>query len=128
MKYQITLSEKQLQVYKDALEFYSRFLGGQVEHIPPVLQYGREYYKVREEAERGLMMFKKAVFPELRPNESYGIGWDESPIRQDAQISYELYREVYVYYQKKNPSPVSCYASATLRYSNEPLPVVKEVE
>jgi len=122
--YNITLSEKQLQVYRDALEFYSRFLSGQIEEssLPPVLRCS-EYNK--DELRESLKKVKSIIFPELLENQYYGIGWNGKPLSEQRQVAYEMYREVYVYHTRLSGVDYSCYNSPTLKYSNEPLAEVK---
>jgi hypothetical protein len=117
--YEINLSERQLMVYREALEFYSRFLAGQLNYLPMCL-FGR--HDVSEAMQK---FVKPLLFPDLRENESYGIGITKDPLSEERQIAYEMYREVFVFQQKGNPG-WDCYKSDTLKYSNEPLPIVIE--
>lgn len=139
-KYKIELSEKQLFVYKEALEFYSRFISGQTNTFLYVLDSKSNINY--EDKKKSCNQLKKVLFPELELNASYGIGWSETDIRQqESQISYEMYREVYVKFRKekrereqkeihippKKPD-YNVYDSNTLHYSDQPLPIVKRID
>ena len=50
-KYKIELTDKQLNIYRNALEFYSRFLAGQIDYLPPVLEvYSNASWKEKKQA------------------------------------------------------------------------------
>lgn len=126
---QIELTDKQLYIMREALEFYSRFLSGQVESLPDVLRFR---IKDKEAAYRALGEFKAAAFPELHYNESYGIGKPENSIEEHRQVSYEFYRNIYVYETEKRRKQgddvrMSVYSSPTMKYSDEPLIKISEV-
>jgi hypothetical protein len=130
-KYKIELTKRQLNVYREALEFYSRFISGQVNYLPEILYWNFNIpYGDRVEASYNL---KKVIFPELHKNASYGIGWSkDDKLEQERQISYEMYREVYVKQAKERKEKSedvkwNVYDNDTLHYSDQPLPVVKDV-
>lgn len=130
--YKIELTEKQLNVYKDALEFYSRFISGQIDHLPPIIdtKLNISWANKRNACD----YLKQVLFPKLQSNASYGVGWsDKDKLQQEIQISYEMYREVYVKQRKEETEEEyekksnSVYDSSTLHYSDQPLPKVENV-
>lgn len=130
-KKQIEFSDNQLLIMREALEFYSRFLSGQVESLPDVLRWN---IKNREAADKALREFKAAAFPELHPNESYGVGAPRGyVIKLHRQVSYEMYRQIYVYQTRKrklagDDVSMNVYNGATMRYSDEDLIEIVEKE
>lgn len=132
-KLQIVLTETQAFVVREALEFYSRFLAGQIEALPDVLRWERKIH-LNERARQALARFKAEAFPELHPNESYGIGWkDGDKLSEHRQIAYELYRQFYVHQTRQQAAEGkdvswNVYSSPTLRYSNEPLIEIVEIK
>lgn len=127
MTYQITLSRRQMECLADGMEFFSRFIAGQLEYLPEILKnQGCEFHEL---VHRKLML-KKTLFPDLATTESRGIGWSEDPIQQEIQISYELYRDVRVQFRKEERSNESqaevssVYDRETLHYSDQPKMVI----
>jgi len=98
MKYQIELTREQLSVVQQACEFMSRFCTGQLDMLPQsFLGYLHkkdepvaDYYERRDNWTEGLKMAKKAMFPELSTNASYGIGSKY----EEANICYDIYRPI----------------------------------
>jgi hypothetical protein len=146
-KYKIELTETQLQVYREALECYSRFLSGQVAEMCSAVSSRRtkrrawdHYLDPSDPVSYAAAQLKRALFPELSPSSSYGIGYssDEKTQLEDyRQVSYEMYREVFHYRAVKfeqesrakgeEPS-YDVYLSETLKYSDEPLAKVEEID
>ena len=146
-KYKIELTAKQLMVYREALECYSRFLSGQVSEICSAVSSRRNkrrtwdhYFDPNDPVSYAAAQLKRALFPELSPGGSYSIGYssDEKTQLEDyRQISYEMYREVAHYRavkadleaREKGESPTfNVYLSETLKYSDEPLARVEEID
>lgn len=122
-KKKIVMSEKQMLVMREALEFYSRFLSGQFDAIPDEIRFR---VKDREGFEKTLRDLKKVVFPELAYNESYSIGRGGERIHDLRQLAYEMYRQIYVYQveeRKRKGENVSynVYDSPTMKYTDEAL-------
>ena len=128
-KYLIELTEKQLRVMSDALEFYSRFLAGQW-RLPDPMEW-KEYelqdkydgfWEKRNFVEKQLEILK-SNFTGLSVNASYGIGSDK--LHEDAKVAYDLYRPILEQFAKehneKNPDNThySVYDSPGLSYSKE---------
>lgn len=133
-KKKITVSEKQLFIVREALEFYSRFISGQVTDLPEVLRSELAAHR-NEKALQSLKEFKAVVFPELLPGQAYGVGAPRNSreLEIHRQVSYEMYRQIYVYETRKlraegKDMSWSVYSSPTMRYSNEPLMKVEDVE
>lgn len=127
MLYQLLLSERQARLTAEALEFYTRFCIGQfdvpllvqcrtppagAEQVPPD-PATRDYH---------LLALRRQYFPELRGlGHSHGLGWNDKPEQQAAQIGYEVYKAI-LYEFNKNSSNVHSYPNC-LHYSPEPVPV-----
>lgn len=98
MKYQIEFTKEQLSVIQEACEFMSRFCTGQLDMLPQsFLGYLRkenesiaDYYERRDKWTKGLKIAKKAMFPELNDNASYGIG----SAYENANVCYDIYRPI----------------------------------
>lgn len=146
-KYKIELTEKQLMVYREALECYSRFLSGQLSEMCSAVSLRKHKRKAWDHApdkddpiSDAAFKLKMALFPELPGAAAYGIGYtsdDKNSIDDNRQISYEMYREVYHYFAKEKAqedeakgkrSCYNVYLTDTLKYSDEPLPKVEEIE
>ena len=98
MKYQIELTRKQLSVIQEACEFMSRFCTGQLDMLPQSFagylhkekESVKDYCQRRDDWNLGLKMAKKAMFPELNDNASYGI----SSKYEESNICYDIYRPI----------------------------------
>ncbi len=129
-KVNIILTEKQLIIYRDALEFFSRFLSGQ-SYLPIALELLLFKGKNRNIIYKALGLLLKLIYPDLPEHASYGISnHPDKEMRRIINISYEMYREVYVWSEKQQPTNdrISCYKSPTLKVSDEPLPVVETLK
>jgi hypothetical protein len=88
----IKMSNRQYDLLKHSLEFYSRFLSGQVEDMPPVLRQhifnSTRNFDVIQQALR--IDTRKLIFGV--DYVSYGVGWNDDPMQQEIQIAYEMYR------------------------------------
>lgn len=119
----IKVTEKQAQIIEAALEFYMRWCIGQMRHIPGVLE-GRFLDKnpdmTFEDLEITLNEVKKLLFPEHSRNSSFGVGWNEKPEQQHAQIAYEIWVCIKACFgQSRYDTP--------LHYSQESLPIVEKI-
>jgi hypothetical protein len=129
-KVKIEMSEKQMLVMRDALEFYSRFLSGQLDALPDALRFK---VKNRDGVDDALRQLKAALFPELHQDESYGVGAPRGDRLQElCQISYEMYRQIYVYQTEQRRSgggdvSMDVYSIPTMRYSDEGLIKVEKL-
>lgn len=119
VQFQITLTGRQAYVLITALELLSRIHMGQVNEIRNTLGYHEiprtatlerhiqrsEYGKIPDHIYRGqdyrqlginiadtLDHLKEVIFPELAPNESWGITNPEIP--EDARIAWDLYQVI----------------------------------
>jgi hypothetical protein len=120
------LTELQMSVLLEALEFYQRFISGQVCDLPEHLRFR---LRKSPEAQEAMRQLKSALFPELLPNESIGVGRirDETE-REDRRrmVAYEMYRQIYVFNTRRaklegKDTSMSVYDHPTMRYSGEPL-------
>ena len=62
MSHTVKMTNKQLQVMKDALEWYSRFLSGQVDSFPPAFDdmlIKKGINKWNKEIQESLALFKR---------------------------------------------------------------------
>ena len=133
-KYTLELTRKQLQVVQEALEFFSRFTAGQLNHLPPSLEaylWGKwdtdAFVERREEWKIALDLVKKRMF-DLHPNESIAIG---SPkLLEEAKIAYDIYRPILERFaeERRASDPEAywtVYDSPGLAYSEEGRVLVK---
>jgi len=98
MKYQIEFTREQLSVVQQACEFMSRFCGGQLDAIPESFkgflhkkdESVESYCQRRDDWNYTLNLAKKAMFPELSTNASYGIGSKY----EEANTCYDIYRPI----------------------------------
>ena len=128
MNYAIILNDRQLNIYRNALEFYSRFLAGQTDYLPPLLDWNLDIdYNDKKKA---CDMFKKVLFPKLQTNESYGIGIEkDDKLSEERTISYEMYKEVYIEQrrqqrEKGTATSYSVHDRKALHLSDEPVSLV----
>ena len=134
MQLKIELSEKQLLIMREALEFYSRFLSGQVDDIPDELKFKCNRNGRGDELREAQQKLKRVLFPELLHNEAYGVGAARGDrMGEQRQISYEMYRQIYVYQTAKrklsgDDVSMNVYDSPTMRYSDEKLIEIQELE
>ena len=121
----IHLSDKQYQVYKEALEFYSRFLSGQVEDLPKVL---RKEISAKSNLAEVQEFMRTEVRRKLFQSDyiQYGVGWSDDLLQQEIQISYEMYREA-IHQDHVESGKGGKLSVPTLHYSNEPLPIIEKL-
>jgi hypothetical protein len=146
-RYQIELNETQLVVLQEALEFYSRFLHGQVEKIPFSLDFRlknecRPHYSnpVLDEA---LGVIKKEMFGLKNPGASYAIGarkintLEEDKELPEPQIAYEMYKMIlYLWRQESITKSVAegkdpgwtVHDYLPLHYSDHPFIKIKKIQ
>jgi hypothetical protein len=135
--YNLTLSERQAHITATALEFYMRFCIGQFD-VPDVVSFRQtakdyrkkhgieeEYHNIRELMDAA----RKECFPELSgPGHSYGVGWNDKPEQQHAQIAYEIYKEILYEFHKDNSHANVHSYKPCLHYSDQPVPEFKPLE
>lgn len=63
VRYRFELNEKQLFINRDALEFYSRFLSGQLEYLPDSLKFKVARAGKSDELREALNALKRILFP-----------------------------------------------------------------
>jgi len=139
MKYQIEFSKEQLSVVQQALEFASRFCAGQVDCLAPfieeqiLLNCGSHdrFIETRNRYTHHLDMFKQNAFPNLKNNESLGIG--SSMLQEEAKICYDIYRPILEQFDRelreKNPDVgYSVYQNPGMIFSQEGRIVIKTIE
>lgn len=130
----IALSERQLAITAEALEFYMRYCIGQFD-VPTIVtcrQTARDYRKAHNlpdypprEKQELLDELRKEYFPELHgPGHSYGVGWNDKPEQQHAQIAYEIYKAIY-YERNMREGINNVHSYNGLHYSDQPRPEVK---
>jgi len=105
MKYQIEFTKDQLAAIQEACEFMSRFCTGQLDMLPQSFlgylhkkdESVEDYCERRDTWIEGLKIAKKAMFPELSTNASYGIGSKY----EEANICYDIYRPILEQFTKE---------------------------
>lgn len=146
-KYNIELTEKQMIVIQEALEFYARFLLGQVDHIPMSLDFRlknehRPSY-CNPSLDEAFTTIKKEMFGLVHPNQSYGIGTrrfstlEEDKEMVEPQIAYEMYKMIlYTWRQESISNSIkegrdpgwTVHDDFPSKYSEEPLIKIKKSE
>ncbi len=133
-KYKLELNKKQLEVIREALEFFSRFSAGQFNALPQSFEaflwkkWGSNEFVRRRERWTGLLNQAKLEMFDMHPNASLGIGNEE--LSEEAKIAYDIYRPILEKfaeeYKKENPdAPWSVYDRPGLSYSKEGRVVIK---
>lgn len=132
LTYTIHLSETQLGVYTEALDFYSRFVTGDVRALPDTLRLKRyDSWQVNPLLDQ----LKREIFPDLRQGAHYGIGrFERQHVGYHGQVAYEMQREARHLRAKQRAAKsrlgdpddgfFDIYLGETLKYSDQPLPVV----
>lgn len=134
LDYTLAVSETQLRLIAEALEFYTRFCIGQFA-VPSIVEHRKlpEPYKRfdtydRDRYEQLMLEIRAMFFPELRgPGHSFGVGWDEKPEQQQAQIGYEVYKWILHEFHKNNEHWNVHTSPPMLHYSDQPKPVVTKI-
>lgn len=90
MKIIMELNEKQANVIKDALEFYSRIQMGQFDEIDNLMSDTWKRRLSHEQAKYLESQLHHIYFPELHPFSYYGIFSAELP--EDAKISWDIFQ------------------------------------
>jgi len=122
MKYQIELTQKQLLVAREALDFYCSFLLGKWE-IPKIMQHQEFINNKRDNAvwdrrnmASDLLRYSKAIFiPELPGHAHYALANDKA--HEDSVIAYDIYRPMMEVTADKSEHSVYNYSSGA--YSKE---------
>ena len=85
MKYQLTVTRKQLEVIGKITELYSRLCMGQMGE----LRECRKDFFLQYDRATGV---QQIVFPDLNPNQMYGINSPEIP--EGARIAWDIYQVI----------------------------------
>jgi hypothetical protein len=144
-KYSIEVTIKQLIVIQEALEFYSRFLLGQVDKIPLSLDFRlKDKHRpsnVNAALDEAFQIIKKEMFG-LAKNTSYSIGTREFSTLEEhkelpePQIAYEMYKMIlYAWRQESILKSAEAgedpgwtvHDQPPMKYSEEPLIKIKKV-
>lgn len=104
-KITITINRKQAEVLHSALDLLSRLLAGQVEELDYFFRSQAVFLQRESSEEKGqlknidmdllrdaVFRIKTAVFPELAPNESFGI--NNRYINRRSQIAYDVLQQL----------------------------------
>ena len=124
--YRIMMNEKQALVVAEALEFYSRFMSGQLDHLPPALQgymiktKGVPSSHFDPSIQKPLTDLQRMLFPDLNGlNNSYGVGSEHIP---ETSLAYEIYKMIRYTREMENPSDSwNVDQREPMKYSGEPL-------
>ncbi len=85
----LKVSDRQLGIIREALELYDRLLMGQIDsELRSLFAFKKDFD--REKLQSLCREIKSLIFPELRWNEYYGVGWDDTLRQQNSQIAYEM--------------------------------------
>jgi hypothetical protein len=109
--------------------------------MPEIIQWYRDCDKCNDDVLKvKTYLIKTILFHELvkeyGPDIAYlsnNIGKSGTHCSDIKQISYEMYREVYVYNYKKQKESnenvgYSVYDSSTMKYSKEPISIIHEIK
>lgn len=126
LKYSLEITERQLNIIRDALELYHRLLGGHIEHSlwNLFISTDIDHYEFSD----ACRVLKKIIFPELANNGYYGVGWNDETRQQKNQIGYEIEAMIRHELWKRSPDApryVTC-SSPPLHYSTEELIKLEE--
>jgi len=130
--YKILMTDKQMKLMSEALEFYSRFLSGQLDHFPKALEKYMTNTKnvpnshFDESIQKSLTDLQRILFPDLQGlNGSYGVGSDHIP---ETTLAYEMYKMIN--YTKEMEDPRDSWnvnQRPPLKHSSESLINIKKV-
>lgn len=145
--YKIELNETQLVVMQEALEFYSRFLHGQVDRIPFSLDFRlknecRPCYN-NQILDDAFWVIKREMFGLKNRGASYPIGarkintLEEDKELPEPQIAYEMYKMIlYLWRQESITKAIAegkdpgwtVHDDLPLHYSDQPFIKIKKIE
>lgn len=133
MKYKLTLDEEQAKVLIDALDLYARLRIGQIEEVGHTFRFrgaadpDKELEQF-EQVDAACKELKRAMFPDLHPNASYGIGSQKTP--KDAQVAWEIHGVVRhrMAWDKTPKGGMQVWFDETMKYSGVPLPTIEHEE
>jgi hypothetical protein len=146
-KYKIELNETQMVVMQEALEFYSRFLHGQVDRIPFSLDFRlknehRPCYS-NKTLDEAFWVIKREMFGLVNPGSSYPIGartirtLEEDKELPEPQIAYEMYKIIlYTWRQESITKSIAegkdpgwtVHDDLPMTYTSHPFIKVKKIE
>lgn len=129
LKYTLQITERQLNIIREALDLYHRLLDGHIENELWGLFSRRDID--HEEFSVVCRRLKEIIFPELAWNAYYGVGWKENDRRQQAsQIGYEIEAMIRHELWKRDPDAPRYVTSASepLHYSTEEFVKLEELE
>tara|TARA_R110001606_G_C14896682_1_gene593434 strand:+ start:72 stop:485 length:414 start_codon:yes stop_codon:yes gene_type:complete len=135
MKYTIEVNKKQMDVMAEALEFYTRFVSGQMEFKPPALEnwmwkeHKEDWNSKNELYDNSMSIVKNVVFGFAR-NQHAGIS---SPVPEVA-IGYEMYKMMLLQrhneWHEDNPKDTSysVHSSPPLEISGEEMIIIQKLK
>ncbi|MEM1225934.1 MAG: hypothetical protein AAGJ40_09555 [Planctomycetota bacterium] len=132
--YSLTMSHRQAAVVREALEAYSRMKSGQFNHAIGD-QFLDRYCTggfSHENADRIFGEIKAMIFPELSPNESFGVGsrvYPEATVAWDVQqvIRHRLAWDRLADEGKETPDRYNVCFNKPMAFSGESLPTIEAV-
>lgn len=87
----MVVNERQAEVIKQAVEFYSRIKAGQLQELW-YLCYSKD--QDRQQFEKAATELKKCLFPDLQPSGSYGIGQDTRKGDGRGDVAWDIHEVV----------------------------------
>jgi hypothetical protein len=133
--YQLTLSQSQAYVVRDALEAYARLKHGQMATVVEDAFQKRIWEdKINRQAVRAACdLVKLLIFPELNPNAHLGIGENEFP---EATTAWEAmtvirHRLAHDWHDENMPGEEKGYGvqyHTPMSFSGDALPTIQRVE
>jgi len=119
----LRMTADQLRCIAEGMEFYSRFIAGQFNAMPPVLVAQLQNqppipHQILTELDRCLEVAKQVYFPMLSNGQHFGLGQGTDTTKKEIALSYAIYREIL---HAENKGKQNTYSSPTLNYTNQPL-------
>ena len=128
--YKVLMTDKQMIVMSNALEFYSRFMCGQMDEFPPEF---REYMRKTKGVPSSTMDvsiqkitsdLNRLLFPDADGG-SYGIGNNPIPF---TDVAYDMYKVINHIKEMEDPSDSwNVNKGDPMKVSSEPLIDIKKV-
>lgn len=136
MKYQVELTQKQLEIVEKSLEVYGRLQQGSIDlaldaaigkRVGDAIVADRIVHPLQPNSEVDVL--KMALFPELARNEHYGVGNKEVP---EFGLSYTIYSALryqqFLDSSNKEALKFMVDGNPPMKYGSEPIPNITKVE
>lgn len=128
VKYQLTVTKEQAEIISLSVEMYARLRMGQIRNV---LSDGLPERFSWDKADTVVEEFRKNLFPELIPNQSYGVRHEEKI--DEAVDIYEVIRHQLAWDRvrdsgRESPEFHGCHYDEPFHWSKSPLPEIARIE